>query len=469
MPREGWDGSERYDDGGQPEGPSGIPWRGSNRPFTRGAECDGARVSVPTSMARDDGQTEAVPVRERRGTGSARGRRGASLPAEHSRWADAAGVRRGSGTGRHGAEGGRLAGPGAKRGEGADRGVSGQEQAGEPQGTSALTTAQGRRRLAGDLGGRQRKSAGHLDTGFDVRQGHRGAGREEAVVAHLHEAPGQHVLEEAAHELHNRQGHGAHSVAVRLLIPEADIVRIDGLDAVLPDRHLEHVRGEVLQRPIAVARGLTVDVPLHHPDLGRNVPEQAALVDLIACERRATLEEEIREQRLVLPVRRLAADGLEAWAEVQRRGYEGVVAKEENAPYRRSTRWLKSKLRQEGRFVIGGVAMARAGHQGGVLIGEWEGKRLRYRGFVDLGLSRGALDTLRTDAQPLARPVSPFADLQRRKDTVWLEPVLEAEVSYGRIVGGQLRDPVLRRFVTEQLQASRTRRPSERRSSTDRS
>jgi bifunctional non-homologous end joining protein LigD len=182
-------------------------------------------------------------------------------------------------------------------------------------------------------------------------------------------------------------------------------------------------------------------------------------------ERRRTLEEQIRDQRLVLPVRRLAADGLQAWAEVQRRGYEGLVAKEESAAYRRSTRWLKSKLRQDGRFVIGGMAMARAGHQGGVLVGEWEGDRLLYRGFVDLGLSRGALDALRTDAQPLARPASPFEDLQRRKDTVWLEPVLEADVSYGRIVGGQLRDPVLRRFVTERAHASPAQRPSRRRGS----
>jgi len=118
--------------------------------------------------------------------------------------------------------------------------------------------------------------------------------------------------------------------------------------------------------------------------------------------------------------------------------------------------------------VIGGVAMARAGHQGGVLVGEWNGDRLVYRGFVDLGLSRGALDALRTTAQPLARPTSPFADLQRRKDTVWLEPVLEAVVSYGRIVGGQLREPVLRPFITERTQGSPARRPSRRRASTER-
>jgi hypothetical protein len=88
MPREGWDGSERYDDGGEPEGPSGILWPGSNRLFTLGAEREGARVSVTMSMARDGGHTEAVPVRERGGTGSEMGRLGASRPAERSRCAD---------------------------------------------------------------------------------------------------------------------------------------------------------------------------------------------------------------------------------------------------------------------------------------------------------------------------------------------------------------------------------------------
>jgi DNA invertase Pin-like site-specific DNA recombinase len=55
MPREGWDGSECYDDSGEPEGPSGIPWRGSNRLFTRGAERDGAWVALA-------GELEALGV-----------------------------------------------------------------------------------------------------------------------------------------------------------------------------------------------------------------------------------------------------------------------------------------------------------------------------------------------------------------------------------------------------------------------
>jgi hypothetical protein len=67
------------------------------------------------------------------------------------------------------------------------------------------------------------------------------------------------------------------------------------------------------------------------------------------------------------------------------------------------------------------------------------------------GLSRSAQAALHIDAQPLAPRLS------WRRETVWLEPVLEAEVSYGQIVGGQLGAPVLRQFVTE-LSPMRTSR-----------
>src|SRR6266545_5806533 len=43
-------------------------------------------------------------------------------------------------------------------------------------------------------------------------------------------------------------------------------------------------------------------------------------------ERRAILEHELGEPGLLFPARRLAANGLDAWAEVQRRGLEGLVA-----------------------------------------------------------------------------------------------------------------------------------------------
>jgi ATP-dependent DNA ligase len=61
--------------------------------------------------------------------------------------------------------------------------------------------------------------------------------------------------------------------------------------------------------------------------------------------RRDVLERVIADQQLVLPVRRLASDGLKAWQEVVERGYEGYVAKDEASLYAggRTLRWVKVK------------------------------------------------------------------------------------------------------------------------------
>jgi bifunctional non-homologous end joining protein LigD len=70
--------------------------------------------------------------------------------------------------------------------------------------------------------------------------------------------------------------------------------------------------------------------------------------------RRNVLEDVLDGQDLVLPVRRLSDDGLKAWQDVLGRGYEGLVAKDPQSPYRagRTLSWLKVKqpeYRVEGR------------------------------------------------------------------------------------------------------------------------
>jgi len=62
--------------------------------------------------------------------------------------------------------------------------------------------------------------------------------------------------------------------------------------------------------------------------------------------RRQVLEELIEGRTVVLPARRLGADGLAAWAQVLERGYEGFVGKDEASPYRegRTLSWLKVKV-----------------------------------------------------------------------------------------------------------------------------
>jgi bifunctional non-homologous end joining protein LigD len=62
--------------------------------------------------------------------------------------------------------------------------------------------------------------------------------------------------------------------------------------------------------------------------------------------RRNVLEEVVDGQHLVLPARRLADNGLAAWAQVLERGYEGLVGKDEASPYveGRTLTWLKVKV-----------------------------------------------------------------------------------------------------------------------------
>jgi bifunctional non-homologous end joining protein LigD len=62
-------------------------------------------------------------------------------------------------------------------------------------------------------------------------------------------------------------------------------------------------------------------------------------------DRRARLEDVVAGGELVFAVRRLAADGVEAWQQVVERGYEGYVAKDESSAYEgdATRRWLKVK------------------------------------------------------------------------------------------------------------------------------
>ncbi len=63
--------------------------------------------------------------------------------------------------------------------------------------------------------------------------------------------------------------------------------------------------------------------------------------------RRNVIEDVLDEQDMVMPVRRLADDGLKAWQQVIEHGYEGLVAKDPASPYvgGRTLKWLKVKQR----------------------------------------------------------------------------------------------------------------------------
>ena len=131
---------------------------------------------------------------------------------------------------------------------------------------------------------------------------------------------------------------------------------------------------------------------------------------------------------------------------MKERGWEGMVAKDPTAPYigGPTQRWLKVKVRHEGRFIVGAV-MRSGSNVTGLLVGQRERGRLLYRGTVEWGLFRQVVTQLVASVEGLVRAKSPFVDLKHAPPSVtWLEPRLLAEVSYSEIMEDRLRDPVLR-------------------------
>jgi bifunctional non-homologous end joining protein LigD len=164
--------------------------------------------------------------------------------------------------------------------------------------------------------------------------------------------------------------------------------------------------------------------------------------------RRAVLEAEVEERGVLLIARRLASDGLRAFAEARRLGLEGIVAKNEAAPYAAHTRsrdWLKIKIRAEEEFVIGGFTRpggSRA-HFGALLVGAHRGHTLRYAGKVGTGFTGRTLDDLMARFRSLVRPTSPFVDDVRERGVTWLEPRLVAQIGFTELTeDGRLRHPV---------------------------
>jgi bifunctional non-homologous end joining protein LigD len=166
------------------------------------------------------------------------------------------------------------------------------------------------------------------------------------------------------------------------------------------------------------------------------------------AERRAILETEVRPGGPLRLARRLAADGFKAFERARERGLEGIVAKDAASPYetgKRSMAWRKVKLRAEEEFVIGGYTApsgARS-HLGAILVGAFDGERLRYAGKVGTGFTAKTLAELAQRFRSLVRPTPPFADPPRERGVTWLEPRLVAQIGFMERTGdGRLRHPV---------------------------
>jgi bifunctional non-homologous end joining protein LigD len=154
--------------------------------------------------------------------------------------------------------------------------------------------------------------------------------------------------------------------------------------------------------------------------------------------RRAILEEVIgtaaKRGDVVFLSAVLAGNGLEAFEVAKRKGYEGVVAKDESAPYieARSNRWMKFKVRQEDEFIIVGYTPPKGSRQnfGALLLGAYDDGKLHYVGKVGTGFTRESTAHLFRAFQPLRKTNPPVVDPPKEKEVTYLSPQLVAQITY---------------------------------------
>jgi bifunctional non-homologous end joining protein LigD len=118
------------------------------------------------------------------------------------------------------------------------------------------------------------------------------------------------------------------------------------------------------------------------------------------------------------PLTGSAQDVIEA---VSRIGLEGVVAKRADSRYEpgeRSGAWVKLKLDKQQEFVVGGY---RPGPNGvdALLVGYYEGKKLRFAGKVRAGFTPHVRREVLELLAPFDARQCPFVDLPNSKTTHW--------------------------------------------------
>jgi len=131
-------------------------------------------------------------------------------------------------------------------------------------------------------------------------------------------------------------------------------------------------------------------------------------------------------------------------------GWEGLVAKDPDAPYTpgRSRAWLKMKCIRGQEFVVGGFTEpggARRG-LGALLVGyhDESGGGLRYAGKVGTGFDDATLAGLRPRLDALEQSLPPFLEVPRdvARDARWVRPDLVCRVDFTEWTpDGRLRHP----------------------------
>jgi len=200
-----------------------------------------------------------------------------------------------------------------------------------------------------------------------------------------------------------------------------------------------------------------VRAPSEH--LRAQIPAVYFVFDLLYCDgydlrKSSLLERKQLLSRLLLTSERFRYSdhqlekGKELFELAEKNGLEGILAKRTDSPYTsdRSPYWMKLKITKTVDAVVGGWTEARtpAIPFGSLLLGLYEGKKLRFIGHVGSGFDAKKLKELSNKLKELAVPACPFLTVpETNEKPSWVSPALVARVKFsGWTDEHALRQPV---------------------------
>ena len=190
------------------------------------------------------------------------------------------------------------------------------------------------------------------------------------------------------------------------------------------------------------------------------VPVYIYLFDVLWADGRDVRSEPLLERKRILrdllsfggPLRfaeHRDTDGEAYYREACQLGWEGLIAKRADSPYRagRNRDWLKFKCLNGQEFVIGGYTdpqRSRIGF-GALLLGYYDADgQLHYAGKVGTGFTSRTLTSLHATLAAHEQPTPPFEPVRGlpRSGVHWVQPRLVAQVGFSEwTADGELRHP----------------------------
>jgi bifunctional non-homologous end joining protein LigD len=201
-----------------------------------------------------------------------------------------------------------------------------------------------------------------------------------------------------------------------------------------------------------------MQVSAPRPDLQKKVAVYLYLFDLLYLEGYQTTDLPLRLRKKLLKQAIGYSDPLRFtihrnecgetfFREACRKGWEGIIAKDGEAPYEhgRSQKWLKFKCDRRQELVVGGWTDPKGNRTGfgALLTGYYQDDDLVYAGKVGTGFSEESLKNLHQKLTEIERDTSPFdRGFDNSHNVHHVEPELVAEFAFSEWTeAGRLRHP----------------------------